>query len=66
VREGLDGPDRVLLDPNTASAGGTIALDWWYPSLDGGLRGGATPSMPGVLWTTVDVPVLGTRQRPTA
>jgi prolyl oligopeptidase len=37
VREGLDGPDRVLLDPNTASAGGTIALDWWYPSLDGSL-----------------------------
>jgi hypothetical protein len=33
--------------------------------IDGGLRGGATPSLPGVLWTTVDVPVLVTRQRPT-
>lgn len=32
--------------------------------IDGGLRGGATPSLPGVLWTTVDVPVLVTRQRP--
>ena len=24
-----------MLDPNTASAGGTIALDWWYVSRDG-------------------------------
>jgi prolyl oligopeptidase len=37
VREGLEGPERVLLDPNTASAGGTVALDWWYPSNDGRL-----------------------------
>ncbi len=37
IREGGDGAERVLLDPNTASAGGTVALDWWYPSLDGRL-----------------------------
>src|SRR5207245_2272658 len=32
VREGVDGKDRVLLDPNTLAADGTIALDWWHPS----------------------------------
>ncbi len=35
LRAGVDGPERVVLDPNTASAGGTIALDWWYVSRDG-------------------------------
>ncbi|MCS6975938.1 MAG: prolyl oligopeptidase family serine peptidase [Gemmatales bacterium] len=35
VREGLDGPDRILLDPNQLSEDGTIALDWWYVSDDG-------------------------------
>jgi len=35
VREGLSGKDRVLLDPNTLSADGTVALDWWYVSDDG-------------------------------
>jgi len=37
LREGLDGEERVLLDPNTASAEGTTVLDWWYPSRDGRL-----------------------------
>jgi prolyl oligopeptidase len=37
LREGLDGPEQVLLDPNAASDDGTIALDWWYPSDDGRL-----------------------------
>ncbi|MGH7723874.1 MAG: prolyl oligopeptidase family serine peptidase [Candidatus Eiseniibacteriota bacterium] len=27
--------DKVALDPNTFSADGTVALDWWYPSADG-------------------------------
>ena len=27
--------ERVLLDPNEASAIGIVALDWWYPSPDG-------------------------------
>jgi prolyl oligopeptidase len=35
VRAGLHGDDRVLLDPNTLAADGTVALDWWYPSEDG-------------------------------
>jgi prolyl oligopeptidase len=37
VREGLRGPDRALVDPNTLAADGTVALDWWYPSRDGKL-----------------------------
>jgi prolyl oligopeptidase len=35
VREGAQGKDRVLLDPNTLSRDGTVALDWWYESHDG-------------------------------
>jgi prolyl oligopeptidase len=37
VRDSLNGPDRVLLDPNKLSADGTVALDWWHPSDDGKL-----------------------------
>ncbi|MHB8574003.1 MAG: prolyl oligopeptidase family serine peptidase [Dehalococcoidia bacterium] len=37
LRQGPDGDDRVLLDPNALSAGGTVALDYWYPSRDGRL-----------------------------
>jgi prolyl oligopeptidase len=37
VREGLTGSDRALVDPNTLSAEGTTALDWWYASNDGRL-----------------------------
>jgi prolyl oligopeptidase len=35
VRNGLNGEDRVLLDPNKMSADATVALDWWYTSHDG-------------------------------
>ncbi len=28
---------RVVLNPNTFSADGTVAMDWWYPSPDGAL-----------------------------
>ena len=37
VRDQLHGADRVLVDPNTLSADGTTALDWWFPSEDGKL-----------------------------
>jgi prolyl oligopeptidase len=37
VRDGVDGPDRVLLDPNQLDAAGTTALDWYFPSDDGAL-----------------------------
>jgi len=37
ARDGLKGSDRALVDPNTLSAEGTTALDWWYPSNDGRL-----------------------------
>jgi prolyl oligopeptidase len=36
-RIGVDGPDRVAVDPNALNAAGTTALDWYYPSEDGRL-----------------------------
>lgn len=35
VRDGLEGPDRVAVDPNALSAEGTTALDWYHASPDG-------------------------------
>ncbi|HKU26129.1 MAG TPA: prolyl oligopeptidase family serine peptidase [Candidatus Sulfotelmatobacter sp.] len=35
VRDSLDGPDRVLVDANSLSTDGTIALDWFQPSDNG-------------------------------
>ena len=35
VREGLNGPDRPLVDANQLAADGTIALDWFQPSENG-------------------------------
>jgi prolyl oligopeptidase len=37
VRDGVNGADRALVDPNGLSAAGTTALDWYYPSDDGRL-----------------------------
>ncbi|MBV8715439.1 MAG: S9 family peptidase [Chloroflexi bacterium] len=36
-RDGPDGQERTILDPNGLSAKGIVALDWWYPSDDGRL-----------------------------
>jgi prolyl oligopeptidase len=36
-RDGRDGVERMLIDPNAASEEGTVVLDWWYPSADGTL-----------------------------
>ena len=46
VREGSpDAPPRVLLDPNTFIADGTVALDWLFPTPDGALVAyGTSPS----------------------
>jgi prolyl oligopeptidase len=35
VRETDSAHERTVLDPNALSAGGIVALDWWYPSSDG-------------------------------
>src|SRR5256885_16069333 len=32
VRKGVNGQDRELVNPNTMSADGTVALDWWHVS----------------------------------
>jgi prolyl oligopeptidase len=34
-RHGLDGVDRIAVDPNALNEAGTTALDWHYPSEDG-------------------------------
>jgi prolyl oligopeptidase len=36
-REGVNGTDRIAVDPNRLNAEGTTALDWYYPSEDGRL-----------------------------
>ncbi len=35
VREGAKGADRVVLDPAKLAPGRVVAIDWWYPSMDG-------------------------------
>jgi prolyl oligopeptidase len=37
MRDGADGQERTILDPNELSASGIVALDWWFPSDDGRL-----------------------------
>lgn len=37
VRDGAHGAERVLFDANALSAQGSVALDWYQPSLDGSL-----------------------------
>jgi prolyl oligopeptidase len=37
VRDGVDGEDRVAVDPNALDPAGTTALDWFFPSDDGRL-----------------------------
>jgi prolyl oligopeptidase len=37
LREGVDGEDQAILDPNHLDAAGTTALDWYFPNDDGSL-----------------------------
>ena len=37
MREGLDGADKVLIDPNQGSSDDTVTIDWFVPSKDGKL-----------------------------
>jgi prolyl oligopeptidase len=34
-RDGVEGTDRVAVDPNALNEAGTTALDWYFPSEDG-------------------------------
>ncbi|MDF3052421.1 MAG: Prolyl oligopeptidase, partial [Geminicoccaceae bacterium] len=36
-RDGLEGHDRIAVDPNALNEAGTTALDWYFPSRDGRL-----------------------------
>lgn len=59
VRDGIDGPDRVLVDPNQHGEAGLVALDWWYPSPDGSLLAYGL-SANGDEWSTLYVVDTGT------
>jgi prolyl oligopeptidase len=37
LRDGVDGEDRVAIDPNALDSAGTTALDWYYPDDQGRL-----------------------------
>jgi len=37
MRQGLEGKEKILIDPNSLSKEGLVVLDWWYPSDDGKL-----------------------------
>ncbi|MBY0334516.1 MAG: prolyl oligopeptidase family serine peptidase [Acetobacteraceae bacterium] len=54
VREGVDGPDRVLIDPNAWSDDGATALAEWSPSEEGALLAFAVQEG-GSDWRTIRV-----------
>jgi prolyl oligopeptidase len=54
VQDGLEGARRFLLDPNTLSADGTVALGTWVPSDDGRLLGYGV-SVAGSDWEEIHV-----------
>lgn len=54
ARDGLDSAERVVVDPNALGSDGLTALDWWYPSPDGGLVAYGT-SQNGDEWSTLQI-----------
>ncbi len=54
ARDGIDGLETVVVDPNAIDASGLTALDWWYPSPDGRLVAYGT-SEGGDEWSTLRV-----------
>lgn len=54
VRDGVDGPERVLIDPNTWSDDGATALAEWSPSQDGARVAYAVQDG-GTDWRTINV-----------
>ncbi|WP_306391668.1 prolyl oligopeptidase family serine peptidase [Telluria beijingensis] len=54
VRDGVDGRDQVLIDPNAWSEHGTLALAEWAPSDDGALLAYAV-QQDGADWRTIRV-----------
>lgn len=54
LRDGIEGEERILVDPNAMSAAGLTALDWWEPSPDGSLVVFGT-SRDGNEWSTLQI-----------
>src|SRR3954470_14374761 len=59
ARDGIDGSETVVVDPNTMDASGLTALDWWFPSPDGRLVAYGT-SEGGDEWSTLQIVEVGT------
>ncbi|HLJ67078.1 MAG TPA: prolyl oligopeptidase family serine peptidase [Chloroflexota bacterium] len=62
VRQGIDGGDRILVDPNAESEEGLVTLDWWYPSWDGRLLAYGV-SVEGNEWSTLYILDVDTGER---
>jgi len=54
ARDGVDGRERVVVDPNGLDPDGLVALDWWEPSPDG-RRVAYGTSRGGDEWSTLRV-----------
>jgi len=54
ARDGVDGAETVVVDPNALDADGLLALDWWVPSPSGRLVAYGTSSN-GDEWSTLRV-----------
>ncbi|MDP9364351.1 MAG: prolyl oligopeptidase family serine peptidase, partial [Chloroflexota bacterium] len=54
ARDGVEGEERVVVDPNALDAAGLAALDWWEPSPDGRLVAHGV-SRDGNEWSTLRV-----------
>ncbi len=61
ARDGVDGDERVVVDPNALDAVGLAALDWWEPSPDGRLVAYGI-SRDGDEWSTLQVVEVETGQ----
>jgi prolyl oligopeptidase len=61
VQDGLDGTPELLLDPNSYSADGTVALASFTPSRDGRYAACETTAIPGSDWHQIQVMDLATR-----
>ena len=54
ARDGIDGEERTVVDPNALDAAGLASLDWWEPSPDGRLIAYGV-SRDGDEWSTLRV-----------
>jgi prolyl oligopeptidase len=64
MRDQAQGAERALIDVNALAPDGTVALDWWYPSEDGGYVAYGTSANGSELSTLQVIEVSTGRLRP--